>query len=164
MRPLHPEFLPVAPPPRWVAWVLALLAVAAMALWGAAWFARAEVQRLQRQLAALNAPPPAPIPSPAVAPPYEESAREMLRERELEWAATLRALENVAMVGVTPTSVDLVVRERSARVEVEFVDHGALLKYLEALNAGYVVPQWHLLSTQAGAAGAMASATLQRRW
>jgi hypothetical protein len=164
MKPLHPEFLPVAPPPRWVAWALALLAVATMALWAAAWLARAEVEQLRRQLAAMNAPRPAPSPPPVAAPAYQESAREMLRERELEWAATLRALESVAMVGVTPTSVDIVVRERAARVEVEFADHGVLLKYLEALNAGLPAPQWHLLSTQAGAAGGMATATLQRRW
>lgn len=164
MRPLHPEFLPVAPPPKWVAWALGALAVVTIAMWVAAWLAQREAAQLRLQIAALKAPRPVPGPAPVVVPPYEESAREMLRERELEWAATLRALENVAMAGVTPTGVEVVVRERMARVEVEFSDHGALLKYLEALNAGLPAPQWHLLSTQAGAAGGLATAALQRRW
>ena len=88
----------------------------------------------------------------------------MLAEHRLGWREVLTALETIALVGVTPVSVEIAASEGSglARVEVAFSDHARLLEYLERLNAGQADPQWTLIRAQAQAGGS-STAVLQAR-
>jgi hypothetical protein len=168
MKPVIPEFVVPRPPPRWLWWACAAVAAAAAAALLAAWHAHTQVRQTQSQLAAARAA--VPLPTPAVAlppPPYADSAREFLDERSPEWQATLLALERNGLIGVTPVSVEVQPRERTARVEVEFADYAVLMRYLDQLNAGGSSVEWSLVSAQqsgqAGAPGA-STAVLLRRW
>jgi hypothetical protein len=170
MKPVIPEFVVPGPPPRWLWWACAAVAAAAAAALLAAWHAHTQVRQTQSQLAAARAA--VPLPTLAVAlppPPYADSAREFLDERSPEWQATLLALERNGLIGVTPVSVEVQPRERTARVEVEFADYAVLMRYLDQLNAGTGsgIAEWSLVSAQqsgqAGAPGA-STAVLLRRW
>lgn len=170
MKPVRADFAPPRVPARWMWLTLAVLAAAAI---GAGGFALYRLKALDEQRAALEraederrAAAVVVLPKPAVAPPYQRSAEEMLAEHRLAWPEVLTALEATAMVGVTPVSVEMAASDGIALVEVNFSDHARLLEYLEALNAGQGDLRWVLVQAQTQAAGgsvAVLHARLSRR-
>lgn len=134
--------------------VLAALGVAAL---GAAGLVAHRMDELAQQRASLEGAAAARTAAAVVpvkqAPPpaYEQSARAMLVERQLAWPDVLTALEATAIVGVTPTSVDMSASDGVASVEVSFADYARLLEYVQALNAGEGGLRWTLKQAQAQA-------------
>ena len=165
MKQVHPEFV-AREPSKWVWWMLGALAIACVALWWGAWSAHRHASHLATQSDVLARSVSMPRAArPDSAPPlYVESAREMLAERDPQWAETFLALEAVAMPGVTPLQLDVDGRRHRAQVEVEAGSHDLVLRYLEALNAGLQVPQWTLISTRLAAPSGSISAILDRDW
>lgn len=173
MRRLAVDFRSESRPPLWAWAAVGLLAIVAIALVIAALIAerrlqerQAELSELLQRLAASRAGPP---PSPPKMP-YDASAREFLALATSQWPAMLVALESVEIVGVTPVSIDVSPAERLVRVDVEFSDYAALLKYVDALNAGETSSRWALLQAQvasrgpAAASGPASIATLRASW
>ncbi len=146
----------------WIALIALVIVAVATAIW--AWSAKARfdaktaqrAQSTQQRQEAEMARSTVPV-SP---PPYDSSAREMLAERTAPWPAALTAIEHVAMVGVTPTSIEFAANERTVNLEVAFSEHAKLLEYADALNAGLepstVGWRWSIQQTQlaTGAIGA----------
>lgn len=99
-------------------------------------------------------------------PPYVADARAALRQQEFPLNAVLTALETVAVVGVRVTSVDIQTGDGAVRVQVEFSDYEALLKYLNELNAGEPTERWSLVNAQNNGAAATGrpSAILTSAW
>jgi hypothetical protein len=170
MKAIRAHFETWRAPPRW-AWTLAAAWLSAsIALGGWTWHrqrqwqaaqAQAAEQALQREAARTAAQS-----LPVQPPPYDASAREMLAEREWPWPAALVAIESVAMEGVTATAIEMSAGDRLVHLEVAFADHGKLLTYLEALNAGLDGStaggwRWAIQKTQAGGAAAAGAATGQ---
>lgn len=150
MKPLlRSDFKRRSRPPRWMWWLALWLLGCGLALTAAAWSQWKTVAD-ERQ-AALNARVQAasrtPAYQPTPRPPYEASARKMLAERSLPWIEALTALEASAMVGVTPSSVELIPEDRSVRVELNFADYPKLIEYIESLNAGEPELAWTLVQT-----------------
>ena len=173
MHPIEPEFVARRHPPVALWWACALFASGALAALLMTWYSGEQAQHLRLEISAAQQAVPQPAPAASVAPPaYADSAREFLAERSPGWQATLLALERTALIGVTPISIELQPRERTARVEVEFADYAVLMRYLDQLNAGGGSAEWSLVSAQrSGAApGTMAgtasasTAVLVRRW
>lgn len=169
MKPLRIDFLPPRRPPRraWQACALvAVLAVAAgcvaVGQWREVDRLRTERARLQMQWNELRQRPSL-VPS-VQAPPYDADARMILRQASFPAAAVLTALEGVAIVGVTPSSVELSAESRSARVLVDYADQGSLMNFLAALNAGEDAPRWALVQARNGGATGKGSATFQAQW
>lgn len=159
MKPLQVEFLRTPGPGRW-RWSLAtLLGVAALYSFVSAGWTYQQLRQRQDEVARLAASAAASAVPVSVAmkpaPAYERSAQEMLAAAQTPWPEVLVALETATVPGLKVTSLEIVVAERVARVEVEAVSYAALLQYLDALNAGEAAPQWVLQSaeTQAAAQG-----------
>lgn len=74
--------------------------------------------------------------APALAPPYEGSARRMLAERQAVWPAALLALERTVAGVTTVTSLEYSAADDAIRVEGLAPEHAAAVALLEALNAG----------------------------
>ncbi|HEX6705214.1 MAG TPA: hypothetical protein VF169_10675 [Albitalea sp.] len=155
MRSVRADFSRRSPPSPWLWGLLALLALAALAAGGWAWreWQGAAAQRAALRDAAVKPLPPIAMPAPRAPAPYDTSAREMLAERRFPWPKVLTAIEATAVVGVTPTAVEFAAGDKSARVEVSFVDFAKLLDYVDQLNAGEAELRWTLIQSQAQAAG-----------
>lgn len=150
---------------------LALVIVACIAVgWG--WKLARDSKLLEASLVAARsgealAPGPR-VDELALPPPvYALSAQEMLRQQSFAWPDALRALEAVAMVGVTPSVVELSASEGAARVELVVSDPTALADYIAQLNAGMDAAEpnlwrWDLQQLQR-APGGQQTATLRAR-
>jgi hypothetical protein len=163
VKPIVADFRTRHPPPRSLWLMLGLLgAVAGVALVGAL-LQRNEVGRLERELAALSMPrAPVALAQPK-APPYQASAEEMLREASSQWPAALTALETIRVSGIRVIAVDIAPAETQMQVEVQFEEYGALLKYVENLNAGEPSRRWTLLKAQSGGKNEKAPSTASIR-
>lgn len=152
MKQLSIELKPAGRPSPWAWRALLLIGLLAVTLVVATVYRQRELRQLREHLhetmQGQKTPPVAPPALPPRRAPYDASAREMLAEATSEWPAMLTALETTAVLGVTPISVEIVSAERQARVEVEFSDYAALLKYLDDLNAGEQAPRWVLIQAQ----------------
>lgn len=172
MKPLSIDFLPPRLVPAWalVACAMALAAALATSLWAWSTYGDANVRLLQLQAAQRDQQTAAataaePVNPPHVSTSYEADARRAAQESGFPTAQALAALENVAMAGVTPVSVELQAESGISRVEVEFSEQQVLLKYLEELNSGEAEPRWQLLRATAKASGqATGIAVLEARW
>lgn len=152
MKPVRAEFIrPNRPTRKQWQFALALATLLAAAVAGLGWqYGKLEVLKqlnTQSLLAQQASKAPGSVsPQFAVAPPYLESALELQEERTLPWPSALAALENSAIVGVTPTAIELQLKEHALRVELAVSDPQSLLDYVDALNAG-TAPQtpeaWH---------------------
>lgn len=155
------------PRPSKVLWgVCALLVAIALASAAWAWDAWKKAQDAQASLrgaVAQKDAAPSPVPVVTVPRPYEQSARRILAERSIPWSQGLTTLEATAVVGVTPMSVDFGNSETAIRLEVSFVDYGALLEYVNALNAGEPELRWKLAQSQASTANS-STAVLVGTW
>ena len=153
-------------PSRRAWWTLCVLAVIALS-------ALAEAAMQQRELRSLEAietalrqqvaqpmrevlPPPAPLRA------YDASARVAMAQARAEWAPLLTALESMEVPGVTPIAIDVSAVERQVRVELEFADFAAVLRFIDELNAGEVTARWQLI--QAQGTGASPTATIRASW
>lgn len=153
MKALNVDLRTRSRPSRWAWGVVGLLAVVAVAMGLLMYGESRKVDGLKARLADLQQQLAEPPPSSAVMVqkmPYDASAREMLALATSEWPAMLTALESVALVGVTPTALEIAPAERWIRVEVEFADYAKLLEYVDALNAGSPKPRWGLIQAQTG--------------
>lgn len=152
MKPLLIELKPAKRPSPWAWKALLVICLLAVSLVAATLYRQRELRLLREHLhevaQARRAPPASPPVLPSRRAPYDASAREMLAEATSAWPAMLTALETTAVLGVTPISVEIVSAEGQARVEVEFSDYAALLKYLDDLNAGEQAPRWVLIQAQ----------------
>ena len=167
MKRVEAEFRPRWQPGRVVLASLAALGVCLALSIGAAVWSHQRVAALQAQIAQLvddernNVRPQAP----SVVPAYDASARLFLSERAAGWAPMLRTLENGAMVGVTPTSVEFNATDGSARVELNYSDSTALLDYLARINEGVSpaagVPRWNLVETRLQPSAGTANPSMQ---
>ena len=154
MRRVQAEFRPRWRPGRVVLVLLTALGICLLLAIGAAVRSHQRVSALRAQVAQLvadeagNARPSAPH----VVPAYDSSARLFLRERAAGWAPMLRTLENGAMIGVTPSSMEFNATDGSARVELNYSDSTALLDYLTRINEGVSpgggVARWNLVETR----------------
>jgi hypothetical protein len=106
---------------------------------------------LARRTASAAASAVTASPAAKPAPTYERSAREMLAAAQAPWPGVLVALETASVPGVEVNSVEIVVAERTARVELEAVSYAAVLQYLDELNAGEAAPRWVLQSAESRA-------------
>jgi hypothetical protein len=172
MKPLRIDFLPPRPLQVWMAALCGLLVLAALGVGAWAGWVHQEVAGLRQALAAQSAQhaqaaalaTQAVVPISSPPPPYEADARRALREAQFDTAQALTALETVVVTGVLPVSVELQADGNLARVEVEFGDQSALLKYLAELNAGELAPRWQLLRATARASNqAVGSAVIESR-
>ncbi len=165
------------PRPGRKAWAMvmmfALLAAGTMT-W--AWLERAELAAKKAQLGAFtrlqHETAGAHARRPAIVPPYDASARQMLKERQMPWPAALTAIENVAMVGVTATAIEFAGGDGTVQLEVAFAEHAKLLEYVDALNAGLEPSaqgwRWAIRQTQTNtvpsSSSPSGSATLIATW
>jgi len=172
MKPVHVNFVP---PRRWPArWMNAvsvlLLLVAAHQGWQA-WESYQQLKRTQALIAQVRAQ------AEQMALQQRERAAKNVESdaarRERELAARLAAfpldqvfasVESAQVSGVVVTLLDIDAAEGTVRLEVEFVDLDALLKYVSALNAGEPTPRWRLWSTRAGQQGQPGKGALNGRW
>jgi hypothetical protein len=154
MKRIDAQFRPRRRPGR-AAWAaLATLAACAVLAAGAAAWKHQRVAVLRAQIAQLiedqrNGVRPL---APFIAPAYDASARQFLRERAAGWAPMLRTLESGAMIGVTPSSVEFNAVDGWARVELNYSDSTALIDYLGRINEGVSpardVARWSLVETR----------------
>jgi hypothetical protein len=162
MRRVNAQFRPRWRPGQFALASLAVLTACTVAALGVGLWEHQRVVALQARLAQLveggrtGTLPPARRPTP----PYDASARQLLRERSAGWAPMLRTLENGAMIGVTPTSVEFNARDGVAQVQLNYVDTNALLDYLNSINDGVSpgqgTPRWTLIESREQAAPAQA--------
>jgi len=175
MRRIDVQFVR-RPPPGRLAWSLpAVLLLAALGTAGWAWRLNAQAEALRAQAreqaqreealardAALRAVRPVAAP-----PPYAADAQAALKLQRMPLNAALASLEAVGAVGVLPVSVDISAADATVRVQVEFSNYEALLKYLEDLNAGEPVERWRLSTAQGSggqATGGRPTALIISRW
>ena len=154
MRRIEADFRPRWRPGRAVLASLAVLGMFAALSIGAALWTHQRVLMLREQLRQLvEEERNHVLPQvPHLVRAYDASARVFLKERASEWAPMLRTLENGAMIGVTPTSLEFSTVDGSARVELRYADSTALLDYMARINEG-VSPgagtaRWTLTETQ----------------
>ena len=141
--------------PSRLLWLLVLAFVLiGLAAIAAAWQERAKLHEAQASLQRSRVAQrieeldvPVRLPKP-----YERSARELLRERQLHWPEALKALEATALEGATLRSFEANADDGTVRVEIVAIHHAKVLQYLEALNAGIGTDptdiRWTLLQTQ----------------
>lgn len=142
MRRVAAEFATPSRPGRWhwlAVSVLALLSIglAARAVLGHFELLKieADIRSLQAQLAAA-----AQRPVSAPTPPYDASAREMLRERDPLWAETLTALESVDVKGVVVMAINMPGPSNPITIQLAVTDYPTMLEYLESLNGPTLEP------------------------
>jgi hypothetical protein len=174
MKALKIEFAARRPVPRWL-WAVATLAFGALALhqgWQA-WALQERVAALRSQADAL-ATEQAERSAQArretagrvrVEPAYARDAAAVAKIAGFPLDRVLVSLESAQVLGVKLTSLEVSAVESTARAELEFADHTALLNYLEAINAGEPQPRWALLQAQmALAPGGANVASIVSRW
>lgn len=172
MTPLNIEF---APPRRISPWLWAVL-IGLPAMVGAqqglqAWQAQTRLRLAERDIAALTQQ----LAENDIArrdamlgterPAYEADAQEIAKMAAFPVDQVLTAVESARVQGVRLVGLDLSAVEGTARAELEFSTHEALMQYIEEINAGESAPRWTLNQIQsAQGAGAGSAATLTSRW
>jgi len=163
-------------PSRLAWWALGVLAVVALGAVVALMNRQRELRSLEAVRQSLRqqlAEPPrkAPVP-PAPVRPYDASARVAVALARAEWAPLLTALESMEVPGVTPIGIEISAMERQVRVELEFADFAAVLRFIDELNAGESVSRWQLTQAQGTArsmgglasSGGAPTATIRAGW
>ncbi len=154
MRRIEAQFRPHWRPGRVAMAALTTFAVCAGLAVGAAAWEYQRVAALRTRIAQItedeyNGVRPL---APLVAPAYDASARQFLRERAAGWAPMLRTLESGAMIGVTPSSVEFNAADGWARVELNYSDSTALIEYLGRIDEGVSpaqgIARWSLVETR----------------
>lgn len=169
MKPLDVDFRSHRGPPRWAWQFLGGLVAIAIGAGVLATVAHQRLAAVRADEAALRSRlnPPTAAPVTSAPPAYEASARTALSQAQAQWPQLLTALESVQIDGVRPVDVHISTKQRTVRVELEFVQFSDVLRYLDALNAGSAVPRWQLIQARneasAGTAGS-ATAAIQAGW
>lgn len=167
MKPLNIELLPPRYPSRLAWWGIAILLVAAAAVWSDDAMQRHQARHLQAQAQKLQqvdqASQRAAAAAAAVAaqqplPSYHASAYALLAQRTHPWPVVLATMESIAIEGATPVSLDMSSTERIARIEINATSYAAVLAYMQALNQGDPELQWGLLQVDAKAGGGQLTA------
>ena len=147
-----------------------LLAVALQQGWSA-WQRVHEVRTLEAQNAALQSAlerarqvQQEAQQQAAQAPPYAGDLAAITKVAAFPVERVFASIESARVQGVKLTALDIAPAEGRAKAELEFTDHDALLRYLEALNAGEDKPRWSLVQSQLGASGAVKTATIVSTW
>lgn len=138
MKPIRIQLLPRWRPKPWH-WQCLLVFVSAnlgLAAW--VWHQHSLHQaRLAHQHAqALEAAATAKRPAAVVLPSYQSSWEQAALDSQVDWLAALRALDGVAVPGVTPRALSYVLKERRLLLDVATGDPQRILDYVAQLNAG----------------------------
>lgn len=150
MKPVHVDFCSRTGPGRRL-WILTGALWVTTAVVGAgAIYQRQQVKPLRAELNSVGLMTTAPIEVKPLSAAYEASAQEMLREVASTWPGMLIALEGTKVAGVSIVAVEVAPLERLLRLEVQFTNYDALLKYVGELNEGEPTPRWALLQAQTG--------------
>lgn len=142
MKRVDAEFATPGRPGRWHWAAVAVLAALSVGLSVRAVLTHLELREVKRDIHALQAQIAAAQQPAASAPvpPYDASAREMLRERDPIWIETLTALEAVGMQGVTVTAITMPAPGSPITIQLTASDYRTVLDYLSALNGPAVEP------------------------
>ena len=100
----------------------------------------------------------------AVEPPYARDLAAVSKVAAFPIDRVFASVESARVPGVRVTSLEVATAETSARVELEYGDLEALMRYLSELNAGEPRARWSLQSAKAGAAGAPGNASVVSSW
>lgn len=115
----------------------------------------AQLEQAQREAQARVKPPP----------PYLADALAVARLAAFPVNCVFTALEATRVEGVRLTVLDIAADEGKVKVELEFSDHEALLRYLEQLNAGEAKQRWMLQQARsAQAPGGQGAASIYSAW
>lgn len=173
MKALKADFALKRPIGAWP-WVLLLMVLGSFAAHQGlrAWGQQPQVLALQRERASLmqQLDRAGQVRRDAVArssviPVYASDAAAVAKVAAFPLDRVLLSLESAQVQGVKVTSLEISATDSTARAELEFADHAALLGYLEAVNAGEPTPRWALLQAQiAPAPGAGNSGVIVSSW
>ena len=98
-------------------------------------------------------------------PAYLRDALAVAKVARFPVGRVLASLEATRVQGVKLTALDIFAAGGTARAELEFASHDALMRYLDDINAGEERPRWRLLQAQTATAGAGGStATIGSNW
>lgn len=172
MRRLDIDF---APPSNRNTWIWAVVGLAAGATLLAVLSSIVPIQGAVRALAIESAQLAAAVEAIALKrqeataqaqrqPAYAADALAVLPMATMDIGAVLTALESVKIPGVRLLGLEISAPDQTARVELELAEPTALLRYLEAINAGEQRPRWQLLRTETPISGSASTATLLSRW
>jgi hypothetical protein len=154
MRPIHVELAPpramhtrfVALSALALAMVIAVALLVAIALWTAREHAH-ELQSLRAgNVHGNEATVHLPTRQMPLVAPYAHSAHQMLRMQQADLSGFFAQFEVEREEGVILMELHLNGASNAARAEVEATDHGALLSFLELLNAGRETAPWSITS------------------
>jgi hypothetical protein len=96
---------------------------------------------------------------------YAKDALDASHEAAFALDAVLASVESVQIVGVRLVSIDIAARDGLVKAEVEATDSQALLRYVQAINAGEPVERWVLVRMQGGRTGPFAvTGSLESQW
>jgi len=139
-----------------------------LAIWnaGTAWKlhdSNTALEAEQSQLRSVSAEPAPPPSSPE--PAYLRDALAVQTAAGFDTAGVLRAVESVKLAGVRVTSIEISAIDQRASIEIEVSESGAVLQYLEQLNAGYTaeLPPWKIRKTTGPSGNLAGSAVLEYR-
>jgi hypothetical protein len=174
MRTVAAEFARVRGPGAGWWWLCAALLAACVALTamtlqlqGRARLASQQASEAEAQARMTREASELPA-SPAAAPPYEASAREMLTVHSVPWPTLLAALEATAVPGVRVMTLDYDAAQATARVEFAFDRPANMLKLVDELNAGTSEPglawRWQLQEMDQRNAAEAGRAVLVAMW
>jgi hypothetical protein len=168
MKTLNVDFAPRRKSPAW-RWqgVAALLLVVAAAQAHHAWQLAQQVQAAEARLNALRiqtersaADRQQALQQQQTPPAYAKDAAELAKLAAFPVEQVFAALESAQVQGVRLSSLEVLPAEATARAEIEFSDHEALLRYLDALNTGEQTPRWILAQARLGGSGGTNTATV----
>jgi hypothetical protein len=101
----------------------------------------------------------------SIRPLYVADAAVVAKMAAFPLAQILSSIESAQVPEVKVVGLEVSASEGTARADLEFADHAALLSYLEAINAGEPQPRWVLLQAQIASTGAVANlAAITSKW
>ena len=109
-----------------------------------------------------RAAPPAIAASDA---PFAQDAFQIAERASFDAGRILATLESPRVLGARVVVIEVSAVDRSARVELEFVDATALHGYLDDINAGEPTRRWNLTRVSgAPNSGEMGRAAIEAQW
>lgn len=141
MRPVRADFATRLPILQWAAVMIAILGFTIAAFQvhlglryrERALVAESEAALLRDSIAGRGSPATA---SKVADPPHLQDALAIVRIASNDFGKVLTSLETVQVPNIKVSSIEIVTAEAAARVDVEFTETEALLRYVDGLNAG----------------------------
>jgi hypothetical protein len=172
MKALKVEFAPPRRVPSWVLYLASALLLAVAAQQGReAWRLHQQAKSVEAEIAVLRLKieqaqqaQREALERSRAEPPYAKDLAEIARVAAFPIERVFASIESARVVGVRLTALDVSPPEGTARAELEFSDHDALLSYLDAINAGEEKRRWTLVQAQLGSGGSANTATISSKW